>query len=179
MRIHQLSNFGLAAALALAFSSAHASDGTITFAGQLQTSTCAVSAASANQTVTLPTLATTNLNTAGQTGGTTAFAIAVSGCPTGVGAPTTFTTFFETNSNVDMNNGNLKSTGTATGVQLRLSNATGGAIRLDKPTGSQNVTATSLSAGAGTANYFAEYFATGATSAGTVASSITYSMVYN
>lgn len=179
MRNHQLQTLGLAAALAMAVSSAQASDGTINFAGQLQTSTCAVSAASANQTVTLPTLATTNLTTAGQTGGATTFSIAVAGCPTGVGAPTTFTTYFETNSNVDLTNGNLKSTGTATGVQLRLSNAGGGAIRLDKPTGSQNVTQATLSAGAGTANYFAEYYATGATSAGTVASSITYSMIYN
>lgn len=178
MRKLSLSALG-AASLAFILPAAHATDGTINFAGQLQTSTCAVSAASANQTVTLPTLATTNLNAANLTAGSTAFAVSVSGCPVGAGAPTTFTTYFEANSNVDLVTGRLKNTGTASNVQLRLSNATGGTIDLSKPTGSQNVTATTLSAGAGTANFFAEYFATGAASAGTVASNITYSMVYN
>ena len=170
----------LVAAAALACSmSAQASDGTINFSGQLIASTCVVSAASAAQTVTLPTLATTALTAAGATAGKTAFSIAVTGCSAGT---TTAAAYFEPGPTVNSTTGRLINGGAATNVELRLTNASDySTIDLSK-TGSataQNSLAASVAAGAATANYYAEYYATGATTAGLVSSSVTYSMVYN
>lgn len=181
MRYFKLSAASAAAALVLMSTSARASDGTITFNGNLQTTTCAVTAASASLTVGLPTLAASTFTALKPSAGQTNFSIAVSGCPTGAGAPTSFTTFFEAGPTVNLANGYLKNTGTATGVELRLLNASNSAvIDLSKPAGSQNVAAASLPAGtgAGQANFWVEYYGTSAT-AGSVTSNITYSVIYN
>ena len=154
----------------------HASDGTITFAGQLNSTTCTVSSGTSGSfTVTLPTLATTELAASGAVGGSTAFSIAVSGCTTN----TTATAYFESGPNVDTASGRLKNTGTATNVQLQLLTSSGSVINTTAASGSQNVTGATIASGSATGNFAAQYYATGATAAGTVASSITYSMIYN
>ena len=165
----------VAGAAILSSMSVLASDGTITFAGQLNTSTCTVSAGSAALAVTLPTLPISALASAGTIAGNTPFALSITGCTT----TATATTYFEAGANVDSTTGRLKNTGGATNVQLKLTNANGSAIDLSKTSGAQGVTAATVTAGAATPSFAVEYYATGAATAGTVASTVTYSMIYN
>jgi major type 1 subunit fimbrin (pilin) len=157
---------------------AHASDGTINFTGQLQSSTCSVSSASQTLSVTLPTLATSALAAGvGTVAGSTPFSIAITGCTSG----STATTYFETNANVDQSSGrlNLATGSTATGVQLQLTNSNNSVINLAKPSGSQNVVAAAITGGNATETFAVAYYATSATvGAGSANSNITYSMVY-
>lgn len=174
MKIRTLAT--IAAAIALA-QGAHASDGTITFNGALTASTCTITGGG-NQTVTLPTLSTAMLATAGATAGGTAFSISVTACTAGL---TTAKAYFEAGVNTDLATGRLKSTGAAANVQIQVLNGdTGAVMNLAAPSvAAQGGPAGGLTAGAGTENYIAQYYATGATTAGPVTSSVTYSMVYN
>lgn len=159
-----------------------AADGTINFNGELKAETCTVAVngavSPAASTVTLPTVATSALTAAGQTAGQTAFNIELSDCS---GGAATVAAFFEAGSTVDPVSGNLKNTsGSATGVQLRLVDATNG--NAIKAGSSEQVTASSRHdiGASGNVNlpYAVEYFATEATGPGTVVSSVTYSINY-
>lgn len=154
---------------------AQASDGTITFNGALQTTTCTITGGG-NQTVTLPTLATSALPSAGTTAGGTGFSIAVTGCSSG----TTATAYFEAGANTNMTTGRLVNTGAAGNVEIQVLNASGTVVNLaGSSVAAQGATAANISGGAATENFIARYYATGATTAGAVTSSVTYSMIYN
>ena len=77
--------------------------------------------------------------------------------------------------------GRLKNaTGSATNVDLQLLTAAGTAIDLSKAYGSQYTGQTgNIASGVATLEYAVRYYATGAATAGNVASSLTYSVVYN
>jgi major type 1 subunit fimbrin (pilin) len=177
-----VASFGL---IAMAPGIAAAVDGTITVNGTIVSNTCKVGSGSPNNiTVTLPTISTSAFQGAASVAGSTAFSINVSGCGS---TPSKVTTYFEPGSTIDTTTGNLSNaTGTATGVEVRLLNGTGSsvtafsAITLGAASGSQNSGQYTLSGGAATMNYFAEYYQTNATApaAGTFTSSVTYSMVY-
>lgn len=156
---------------------ASAVDGTITITGAVNTSTCKINGANspAAIAVTLPTVSTTALNAAAAVAGRTPFSIALTGC----GALTKATTFFEPGPTVQTD-GNLKNaTGSATGVEVQLLNgADFSAIALNSASGSQNSTQATLTGGAGTLNYYAQYYATAAAGAGSVATSVQFSMIY-
>lgn len=161
-----------------------ASDGTINFTGKLTDATCTVkvNGETSTGTVTLPTLSVTNLNAAGQTGGDTAFYIQLSDCSVGTypAGLTQVTAFYEMGVNVDLASGNLKNTATGTvagNVQIQLLNDLAEVISIGQPT---QKTSTKVALGTGgNLNYTARYYATGATTAGDVASSVTFSLVYN
>jgi major type 1 subunit fimbrin (pilin) len=160
---------------------AQASDGTINFTGLLTAQTCTINGGAGKDfTVALPTVSTANFTGAGSVAGATNFAIDVTACTAGV---TGYTAYFEANQNIDLTNGKLKNTaaGGAQFVEIELLNAANTAtpIDLSKPTGSQGVTAGTFATPTGTSNFIARYYATGATTAGSVASQVTYSLVYN
>jgi len=163
---------GIAAA-----SSAAATDGTITITGNVVASTCKINGGNspAAINVTLPTVSTTSLNAAAAVAGRTPFQIALTGC----GSLTKATTFFEPGPTV-LADGNLKNaTGSATGVEVQLLNGSDfSAIALNAASGSQNSTQATLTAGAGTLNYYAQYYATAAAGAGSVATSVQFTMLY-
>ena len=164
-----LATFGVAAA-------AQAADGTINITGAINTSTCKIQGANspANIAVTLPTVSTTALNAAGSVAGRTAFSLNLTGC----GALTKATTFFEPGPTV-LNDGNLKNaTGSASGVEVQLLNNDFSAITLNNTSGNQNSQTVSLTGGNGTLNYFAQYFANAAAGAGSVVTSVQFSMIY-
>ena len=168
----------LIAAFAVAASAqaAHAADGTINITGTINSSTCKINGANSPATiaVALPTVSTTALNSAGSVAGRTAFNIALTGC----GALTKATTFFEPGPTV-MADGNLKNaTGSATGVEVQLLNNDFSAIALNGASGAQSSQSVTLASGAGTLNYFAQYFATAAAGAGSVSTSVQFSMIY-
>lgn len=162
---------GIAAA-----SSAAATDGTITITGNVVASTCKINGTNspANIAVTLPTVSTTSLNAAAAVAGRTPFTIALTGC----GSLTKATTFFEPGPTV-LADGNLKNaTGSATSVEVQLLNGDFSAIALNAASGSQNSQQATLTSGAGTLSYYAQYYATAAAGAGTVNTTVQYTMLY-
>jgi len=163
---------------------ASASDGTINFNGELTDQTCTIAVngtvSPAIATVTLPAVSVASLTVAGQVSGATSFNIELSNCSR-VGG--TAAAFFEAGGSVDQFTGNLNNTagvGGATNVQLQL---------LDSQTGSQIQAGNSSQISATTRNfisgggptimpYAVQYYALGATTAGPVTSSVTYSINY-
>jgi major type 1 subunit fimbrin (pilin) len=163
---------------------AYAADGTVNFVGKLEAQTCTIdvngTVTPAIATVTLPTVSTGLLAAAGQTTGQTGFIIGLKNC---VGPAASAAAFFESGATVDLASGNLKTAtgaGAADNVQLQLVDAsTGTAIQAGNVSQHAGTTQVTLDA-SGNANlpYAVQYFATGATTAGTVNSSVTYSINY-
>lgn len=155
---------------------AEASDGTITFNGQIESQTCTVkvNGGENNATVTLPTVSSSLLKTAGQTAGSTRFTIDLSDCSTQTGD---VYAYFEQGANVNAN-GRLTNTGTATNVDLQLLDSANNALNAGSTEQTTSPTTAALAAGAATLSYAAQYYATAAATSGTVASSVTYSINY-
>jgi major type 1 subunit fimbrin (pilin) len=164
------------AAAALTPMISSASDGTITFTGAVQAVTCAITTPNLN--VTLPTVSTSALGAANATAGATRFVIAINNC---TGIQTNANAYFEAGPNVDSTTGRVKNaTGTATNVDLELTTAAGTKIDLSKAYGSQYTGQTgNIVSGSATLEYAVRYFATAAATAGSVISTLSYSVVYN
>jgi major type 1 subunit fimbrin (pilin) len=169
-----LSTALVAVMAAVAFApTAQATDGTISFTGQINAATCTINNGTPDFTVQLPTVATTTLAAHGNTAGQTQFKIELSGCTSGTNA----SAFFEQGANVDPITGNLISTGGASNVQLQLLNSNGtSVINLLNP--STNTTTADVSTGSGTLTYYVQYFATAASSAGSVSGTEQYTIAY-
>lgn len=170
----------LAIAASLSPLVATASDGTLTFGGELTTDTCTVTAP-ANFTVTLPTVPMFSLAAVDDQAGETLFSISVSSCTAGV---TGANVYFEDGPNVVSDRYTLKNaavSGGAANVDLILKTATGTPINLAPfPSSSQYTPfALNVSSNAARLDYTVAYIATGTVTAGAVQSSVTYSMVYN
>lgn len=159
-----------------------ASDGTINFNGELLAQTCTVAvngaAAPAAASVTLPAISTSLLSAANKSAGATGFNIQLSNCS---GTATTAAAFFEGGATVDPVTGYLKNTtGTATNVALRLIDSANGSVIQAGNVNQQTTTSRNTIDANGNANlpYAVEYVASGATTPGTVESSVTYSVDY-
>ncbi|WP_277185086.1 fimbrial protein [Caballeronia sp. BR00000012568055] len=173
----------IAASMALAGVTAHAAPtsngGVLTINGQLVANTCDVSGEGQgnNFTVTLPTLAASELSAAGSTAGSTGFTIALTNCVPNTG---NVHTFWEYGANT-LSDGALKNNGTATAVEVQLSdyNGAGQLLDLSKADGAQGAHSVALASGAANLKYAAQYFSPlGGAGAGTVATTVTYSIVY-
>ena len=166
--------------LVLATSSVFAADGTITINGQVTDKTCTVNAGTTKDfTVTLPTVSKSVLAAAGDTAGRTPFTINLTGCSEG----SKVATYFEPGATVDFNTGRLKNaSGTAANVQVQLlgSNNTVIPVLAAGAGGVQTNSQLVDVSGAGSAdlNYYAEYYATGASTPGSVATTVKYTIVY-
>lgn len=174
---------------------AHAADGTINFNGLLTATTCTVGVngvTGAVSNVTLPTVATTSLATAGQTNGQTGFNITLANCS---GTSQTAAAFFEAGPGVDQASGELINSasvgaGGATNVRLQLVDSNNTAIRAgdvaQRTTSVRNAITYGTPGVAGAAGtngtaslpYSVRYIASGPTTAGTVVSSVTYAIDY-
>ena len=162
-----------------------ASDGTITINGKITAQTCVINGNGSGVgsfTLTLPTISTSALNAVGVTAGHTGFNIGLSACGA---TPLAVHTYFEAASTVDSLTGRLFNSGTAgANVEVAIENANRSAIAVGAPDGSgaglQNAVGTTTSAaGTATMNYIAAYYANALPiSAGLVASTVTYSIVY-
>lgn len=162
---------------------ASAADGTITFTGNVTDKTCTISTAGgADFSVALPTVSNGSLAAAGAVSGRTPFAINLTQCSAGNVA-----TFFEPGATVDFNSGRLinqQSADAATNVQLQLLGANSQFLPI-RSTGAglaqENSQWVNVAAanGAANLNYYVEYYATGAATAGTVSSSVRYTIIYN
>lgn len=158
-----------------------ASSGTITFTGSVNSETCAavVNNSSADGTVSLPAVPTSALSAAGATAGATAFTINLTGCDP---ANTKTRAFFEAGGQVN-SAGRLNNSDTAgaTNVELELLDVDdNSSVIMAGDYASQSTSGTTIDASSttGTLNYAVRYYATGAATAGAVASSVTYSIIY-
>lgn len=165
-----------ASALALGSVAAHAADGTVTINGMVTDQTCEVSANSKDITVTLPTVGVGSLATAGTTAGRTPFTINLENCKAG-----DVSAFFETGGNVDAASGRLNNTADASNVQVQLLSDSSEVIPVLANAAQADVTTKATVANDGDSaalNYYAEYYATGAATAGKVATSVQYTINY-
>ncbi|PLQ00448.1 fimbrial protein [Cupriavidus pauculus] len=154
-----------------------ASDGTITFTGEITAQTCTVNSTGGgnNFTVVLPTVAASTLGTSGATTGDTAFSILLSRCTPDSGP---VRTHFEAGSTVNADGRLLQQTGTATNVEIQLLNGDQSVIKVGDSVASQNSNPTTIASGSATLPYFGRYYATASATAGTVNTYVTYSMAY-
>lgn len=183
----RLLSAALAASLGVAAFSASAAtgNGTITISGRITSASCTVSVNGSgnNATVTLPTVQTTDLATAGTATGYTAVSFVLTGCSAGSGTQTQVRPYFEQGPTTDLSTGFLKNgtaAGSATNVEVMLSSTadTTGKLDLSKGPGAQGVTAATLASNP-TFTYYAAYIANGgAATAGAVSTSVQYTLDY-
>jgi major type 1 subunit fimbrin (pilin) len=193
---------GISTAMALPLSS-QASDGTITFTGGVSAQTCTINVNGSNAastSVALPIVsqgaffALPNTATPNTTAGGTFFNIVATGCPTaavtdGGGSKANVEIYFEAGPNVDQATGgliNVVASGRSN-VEVKLYNASGSAVVGTQilPGTSTNAPSVDLVAAAGTftQQFYAAYSASGlatptTVTAGTVSTSVTYSVIY-
>ena len=167
-----------ASVLALAVSTAAFAtpDGTIKLTGKIVGTTCTINnavAGSAIINVGLPSVLASALNSEGRTAGKTSFAIKLTRCDPSVNKVAV--SFVSGGSNINRD-GTLANTGTAKQVSVALLNSSGTQINL--ATGDNNNGPVTLDDGGGSLAYSAQYNATGTVTSGTVASSVTFNLVY-
>lgn len=150
----------------------------------ITTPTCTITAGN-NQTVTLPTIDTSQLTAAGKTAGMTPFSIAITGCPDGVDvASNVFNNGTVSNTTGNLTNTITTGNGGAKNVQVQLLNGPGsslsGALNLSKTSSAaaQNSGTFDVVNNAVTLNYYAQYYAAAAVTAGAVSVSIKYNITY-
>lgn len=151
--------------------------GTININGKVLQDTCTVTVnGGAGNTVTLTPVMTSSLTASGTKAGATAFTLNLSGCD--ANATKAQLSFITGTNNVA--DGNLKN---ATGasyasnveVQLLAGGTSGSAINVGNDTNAPLVT---LSSGSGSTNMAAQYYATGAATAGLVSTSASITFTY-
>ncbi|MBS1203462.1 MAG: putative fimbrial subunit [Proteobacteria bacterium] len=154
-----------------------ATQGTVTFNGELTAETCQIAADSVDRLVQLPTIAIQTLNAAGTTAGSKGFDLNVEQCPEGISQ---VAAHFEAigSSGADTATGNLTNqytgTGTAaTNVQVRLYNSDEKQLKLGETGAPATVTG-----GKATMRYYGGYYATNATTAGLVYAQAAYTLAY-
>lgn len=156
-----------------------AADGTITFIGSITAQTCTINGnggGSKDFTVTLPTVSSSALASAGQTAGRTPFNIALTNCTPNSG---NVHTFFEAGATTDGTTGNLTlNAGGATNVQLGLLNSDASAIKAGFADAAQSSKSVAITAGSATLSYYVQYVATGPATAGAANSSVLYTLAY-
>lgn len=170
----------LASVAILGMTTVYAADGTITINGLVTDKTCdIVTPQGKNFIVTLPTVSKQTLAKVGDVAGRTPFTINLAKCSEGKVA-----TYFEPGATVDFGTGRLNNqdaTG-AKNVQIQLLGSNNQFIpvlaagALGTQTNSQWVSV--ADAGAADLNYYAEYYATAASSAGKVTTSVQYTIIY-
>ncbi|GLG83637.1 fimbrial protein [Acinetobacter calcoaceticus] len=170
----------IAALSVVGIANVQAADGTITINGLVTDKTCdIVTPAGKDFTVTLPTVSKQTLATAGDTAGRTPFQINLANCSEGKVA-----TYFEPGATVDFNSGRLlnqDATG-AQNVDVQLLGDNNNFIPV-LAAGANGTQANSqwvdvVEGASADLNYYAEYYATGASTAGKVNTSVQYTIIY-
>lgn len=151
-------------------------DGTINITGKVVAQTCQV-ANGGTVSVTLAPVLASALATSGNTVGDKSFDIAITGCDTSLS--TVQASFSGGNINA---NGRLSNTGSASNVDVQmLASDDSSVLDLSGANGTaQGTSAVNLdSSGAATLTYYARYYATGTAGAGSVNSTVDFTLTYN
>ncbi|MDS7928283.1 fimbrial protein [Acinetobacter sp. V102_4] len=161
---------------------AQAEDGTITINGSVTDATCKISTpAGTHFNVTLPTVSKQTLFNVGSTAGRTPFQINLENCSEGKVA-----TYFEPGPTVDFNSGRLlnQNTAGAQNVDIQLLGSNNQVIPVLAAAVAEGAAQTNsqwvdvVEGGSVDLNYYAEYYATGAATAGEVNTSVQYTIIY-
>lgn len=167
----------IAALSVVGIANVQAADGTITINGLVTDKTCnIVTPAGKDFTVTLPTVFRQTLAKAGDVAGRTPFQIKLEDCSAGKVA-----TYFEPGATVDFNTGRLinQAAAGAQNVDVQLlgdNNQVIPVLATGAQANSQWVDV--VEGGSADLNYYAEYYATGASTAGEVTTSVQYTIIY-
>ncbi len=170
----------LATASIMGITSAFAADGTITINGLVTDKTCdIVTPQGKDFTVTLPTVSKNTLAKVGDVAGRTPFTINLSKCSEGKVA-----TYFEPGATVDFASGRLNNQDVAgaKNVQIQLLGGNNQFLPVLAAGANGNQTNSQwvdvAAQGSADMNYYAEYYATNASSAGKVTTSVQYTIIY-
>jgi len=156
-----------------------AADGTITFNGNITGQTCVINGGSGDIAVTMPKVSTSALNAAGQKAGTDLQSIKINltACSPATGA---VRAFFEGGPTVNLSTHHLKNAtgaGRSTNVEVAVLNTDGSDVILGAGANAQNTQYVTISAaGAATLVYGSQYVATAAATAGSVNTTVQYSL---
>ena len=157
-------------------SSAIAADGEITFIGNVTSATCKINNGQPDFQVNLPTVSVQTLNASGRVAGRTPFTISLTECTDSL---KTVGVYFEPGSYTSLQDNRLiNSVNPDSNVEIQLLNSNQSVINLSEGYGTQNGQTVPVNNGSANLTYFAEYYATGAASAGAVQSSTEYTIVY-
>ncbi|MGE8655880.1 MAG: fimbrial protein [Achromobacter sp.] len=167
------------------FAAGDMGQGTITFTGSVTEAPCSITAADSNQVIDLGQISKKDLNAANKFSASVPISIHLTGCTFGAATGTPATNMSKvgiafTGATTDATTGKLTNTGSATNVVVQIldkSNAT----PVNFNTAPSAANATQMTDGGGPANalnFFARLFATGVGGAGTVNSSVTYTLSY-
>lgn len=156
---------------------AFAADGTLTFEGVVSAKTCTLDAASANQTVVLPSVTTSDFAGAGSVAAAQPFSLRATGCDAGAVAAAVFAT----GNNVDPATGNLMNTvAGGTDAQIGIFQQDG-STRINLANFGDSASYTAVADGSNNVvlDFVAKYVAKNAdTTAGQLRTSIQYTMSY-
>lgn len=146
--------------------------GTININGKVVSDTCTLDVNGSGNTVTLPTVTTSQFTAAGQAVGPQNFTLNLTGCDaTAKSAQLSFKT-----GTGNATDGNLTNTGSATGVEVQLV-AGGSVVNVKDDTGAPLI---ALTSGNGSASMTAQYYSTAAAvGAGSVTAAATVTYSYN
>ena len=181
----RLLSAALIAGLGMAFvPGANAADGTITITGKIMSQSCSVkiNGGAASDTVILPAIAKDAFAADGDTAGDTKFTIDLSGCDTQFSSLNA-AAVFDATGHVDATTHNLLTdagVGAATGIQIQLTDDLGTSpIDLTgTDAASQNSPSVDVHSGTGTLKYQARYYSKGVVGAGTVNTTVAYTIAY-
>ncbi|MEH6417197.1 fimbrial protein [Pseudomonas sp. CGJS7] len=173
----------LAAAFALALAApvaAYAADGTVHIEGSVIAPTCVLTngPTPADIRVKLPPVAVSALASNGQTAGRTPLLIRIADCDA---TTAQVQTFFEPGPTINTSSNNLSlqgGGGVAGNVELQLLNGDYSQVLLGNPLGLQNTQTVAVENGGAALRYYAQYVATGAATAGSANSSVTFTLIY-
>lgn len=171
-------------AMAMVPTPAKAVDGVITVTGSVVAQTCTVDGnafgTSDAVSVKLPLVLAPVLSTSGNVANKTGFSLVVANCDSSLSTVQAF--FSGSNINPDGNLKNATGAGNASNVEVQLLNANSVVMPLNNGTANgQNSLVTNLtgtSTKGATLNFFAQYYATGAATAGAVNTSVQFTMNY-
>ncbi|HFZ0985470.1 TPA: fimbrial protein BcfA [Klebsiella aerogenes] len=151
------------------------SGGTVNFTGQVVNAACSVSADSIDQTVTLSQVRTSKLTAAGMVANQKEdFSIKLEDCDTTVSQNAAVIFNGQQDSSLAGSLANTAGAGSATNVALQLYGPDGQVLNIGDTSG-----AITLINGENTVPLSVDYVATGAATAGNVAATATFSMVYS
>ncbi|AFK61991.1 fimbrial protein [Advenella kashmirensis WT001] len=168
----------LAVAAIVGCSSVFAFDGTINITGKVTDQTCQVKTGTEQLSVRLPEVGTASLNAANQTAGATLFTIKLQNCNPGNGNVLAY--FEPGNTIVGSRLINTSTNNAAGNVEVQLLNNNHQPIDLSQNSASaQSSTSAPVNGTEVSLDYYAQYFATAAATAGEVTSTVNYTIVYN
>lgn len=146
--------------------------GSVQFHGYIVSQTCTVNDGAPDLSVTLPTVPATSLDTLGKTAGRTEFNINLSECDEDLNE---IAVSFEVGPNTNLVANRLINRGTASNVEVQILDSDSNPVKLN---GSAPTKYTPVFNGSAQIKYYAEYYAAGSASSGTVETSTRYTVVY-